>query len=188
MPPQARVGDQALVAADAHGCPACPHTGTGPALAGSADVLANGLAAIRVGDSGMISTCCSPNTWTASAGSRTVLINHHPAHRLGDKILHLGLPGSTVAGSPDVLVGDAEGEGAGDGQPASDSDEVPHDRHLQISLLDDYSRKLDKMRLTVRCPHKPPRYLHIKSGDTVDSLCLGASVEVESLHENIVRY
>lgn len=39
MPPQARLGDKAFIAADAHGCVACPHAATGPAVEGSPNVV-----------------------------------------------------------------------------------------------------------------------------------------------------
>ena len=84
MPPQARLGDKSLVPADAHGCPACPHVATGPAVAGSSNVLVNSRPAIRVGDPGIHAACCGPNKWNAKTGSASVLINSRPAHRLGD--------------------------------------------------------------------------------------------------------
>ena len=69
MPPQGRVGDNALVPADAHGCPACPHPATGPATAGSPNVLVNGMPALRLGDPGVHAACCGPNSWVAAKGS-----------------------------------------------------------------------------------------------------------------------
>ena len=42
MPGAARLGDNAQVDSDAHGCPACPHPGVGPIVVGSADVFTNG--------------------------------------------------------------------------------------------------------------------------------------------------
>lgn len=106
MPPQARLGDKALVPADAHGCPACPHTATGPAIAGSPNVLVNGRPAIRVDDPGIHAACCGPNKWNAKTGSRSVLINGRKAHRLSDLVRHCGGMGQTIEGSPNVLVGD----------------------------------------------------------------------------------
>lgn len=105
MPPQGRVGDNAFNPADAHGCPACPHPVTGPALAGSTDTLINGMPALRIGDSGMHAACCGPNQWKAAAGSGTVKINNIPAHRLGDQTAHCGGVGNLIVGSPNVIVG-----------------------------------------------------------------------------------
>jgi uncharacterized Zn-binding protein involved in type VI secretion len=105
MPPQGRVGDNAFVPADAHGCPACPHPATGPATKGSPDVLVNGMPALRLGDSGMHVACCGPNKWNAAKGSGSVYINNLPAHRLGDTTAHCGGVGNLIVGSPNVLVG-----------------------------------------------------------------------------------
>ena len=105
MPAQGRLGDKSFVAADAHGCPACPHPATGPAIQGSPDVLVNGRPALRVGDKGLHAACCGSNMWTAAAGSGTVLINNKAAHRQGDSDQHCGGSGKLIEGSPDVLVG-----------------------------------------------------------------------------------
>lgn len=107
MPPQARLGDKALIPADAHGCPACPHTATGPAVAGSRNVLVNDRPAIRVGDPGIHAACCGPNTWNAKTGSGSVLINGRAAHRLGDLTKHCGGIGRSIEGSQNVYVGDS---------------------------------------------------------------------------------
>src|SRR3954464_5764807 len=100
MPGQARLGDKSQVPADAHGCPACPHPAVGPAIAGSPDVLTNGLPSVRAGDAGTHLLCCGPNTWTTKEGSSSVLINGKPAHRLGDMVKHCGGTGQTIQGSP----------------------------------------------------------------------------------------
>jgi uncharacterized Zn-binding protein involved in type VI secretion len=105
MPPQGRLGDKSQVSADAHGCPACPHPATGPAVQGSPDVLVNHKPALRAGDKGIHAACCGPNMWTAAKGSGTVLINNMPAHRLGDMDQHCGGVGNLIEGSPDVIVG-----------------------------------------------------------------------------------
>jgi uncharacterized Zn-binding protein involved in type VI secretion len=105
MPPQCRVGDLSQVPADAHGCPACPHPCTGPAIQGSPDVMVNGLPAVRVSDPGMHAACCGPNTWTAAAGSSTVMINNLAAHRQGDQDTHCGGSGTMQNGSPTVVTG-----------------------------------------------------------------------------------
>lgn len=106
MPSQGRLGDKSQVPADAHGCPACPHSATGPAIIGSPDVLVNNRPALRLGDMGIHAACCGPNTWVAVQGSATVLINGKPAHRLGDMDVHCGGPGNLIEGSADVFVGD----------------------------------------------------------------------------------
>ena len=105
MPSQGRLGDQAQIPADSHGCPACPHPAIGPAIGGSGDVNVNGRPALRVGDPGMHAACCGPNTWQANAGSGTVKINGKAAHRLGDAVQHCGGNGQLVEGSSDVIVG-----------------------------------------------------------------------------------
>ena len=105
MPPQGRVGDNALVPADVHGKPCCPHPATGPASQGSPDVKINGMAALRIGDPGKHAVCCGPNSWNAAAGSGTVTINDIPAHRLGDQTTHCGGVGTLIVGSPNVIVG-----------------------------------------------------------------------------------
>ena len=105
MPGQARLGDKSNVPADAHGCPACPHPGVGPAISGSPNVNVNKRPAVRLGDSGMHAACCGPNTWKAVKGSGTVFINNKPAHRMGDTDQHCGGVGQMIEGSPDVIVG-----------------------------------------------------------------------------------
>lgn len=109
MPPQGRLGDQAKVPADSHGCPGCAHTCIGPAKTGSTDVLVNGRPALRVTDTGVHSACCGPNTWQASAGAPGVLINSLKAHRLNDMTVHCGGQGTLIEGSDDVIVGDFTG-------------------------------------------------------------------------------
>lgn len=101
-----RLGDRAHAAADAHGCSACAHTVTGPAIAGSPDVYIDCKPALRVGDPGVHSSCCGSNAWTAAGGASTVFINGQPAHRLGDATQHCGGSGHLIEGSPDVFIGD----------------------------------------------------------------------------------
>ncbi len=105
MPGLGRLGDKSYAPVDMHGCKPCPHSVTGPAVSGSADVLVNGKPALRLGDDGIHLLCCGSNTWKAVAGSATVLINGKPAHRLGDATMHCGGPGHLIDGSSDVLVG-----------------------------------------------------------------------------------
>ena len=106
MPGQGRLGDLSKVDADAHGCPACPHPGTGPAIVGSPDVNCNGMPALRVGDTGIHAACCGPNTWEAKMGSGTVFINNKAAHRKDDMDKHCGGVGKLIQGSSNVIVGD----------------------------------------------------------------------------------
>ena len=146
MPPQARVGDASQVPADAHGCPACPHPGTGPAIAGSSNVLTNGLPSVRAGDAGIHAACCGPNLWNAKVGSRSVLINGRPAHRLGDLNIHCGGFGQTIQGSSNVIVGgppSAVGlapppEGASNVTPPSET--KPAEKVVLVELVEVVSR------------------------------------------------
>lgn len=119
MPPQARLGDKALITADAHGCVACPHTASGPAVAGSPNVNVNGRPAIRVDDPGIHTACCGGNTWNAQTGSKSVFINGKPAHRLGDVVRHCGGVGKCIEGSGNVIVGDEGGTGGTASESAS---------------------------------------------------------------------
>jgi len=116
MPGQGRLGDKASVPLDAHGCPACPHAGIGPAIHGSPDVNVNGLPALRVDDPGIQAACCGTNTWTATTGSATVFINGKSAHRVGDQTRHCGGMGQLVEGSPNVIVGESGGASGGGGR------------------------------------------------------------------------
>jgi uncharacterized Zn-binding protein involved in type VI secretion len=105
MAEQGRLGDKAFTPADAHGCPACPHPVTGPAIGGSPNVNVNSRPALRQNDPGVHAACCGPNTWHAMQGSGTVFINGKPAHRLGDLVMACGGVGSLIEGSGDVNVG-----------------------------------------------------------------------------------
>ncbi|MEN6320456.1 MAG: PAAR domain-containing protein [Syntrophaceae bacterium] len=103
---QGRLGDLSRANSDAHGCPACPHTVTGPAILGSPNVFVDGMPALRKTDLGMHAACCGPNMWTANAGSSVVFINGLAAHRKGDQDQHCGGTGELINGSPSVYVGD----------------------------------------------------------------------------------
>lgn len=105
MPFQSRLGDYSFVPADGHGCPACMHPASGPAIAGSPNVMVNGKPALRVTDNGVHMACCGPNTWVAVKGSGTVFINKLPAHRLNDTDAHCGGSGYMVQASTNVSVG-----------------------------------------------------------------------------------
>ncbi len=106
MPGAARLGDKAMAVADAHGCPTCPHTVTGPAIQGSPDVNFDFKPAVRLGDGGIHAPCCGPNQWKAAAGSATVIINGKPAVRMGDDTAHCGGKGTMIQGSTTVMIGD----------------------------------------------------------------------------------
>lgn len=121
MPGQGRLGDKANIPLDAHGCPACPHPGTGPAVKGSANVLVNGRPAVRVSDNGLHAACCGTNTWTAKTGSDTVFINNLQAHRIGDATQHCGGMGKLIEGSANVIVGGSTTSGSGAGASGSPS-------------------------------------------------------------------
>jgi uncharacterized Zn-binding protein involved in type VI secretion len=101
---QGRLGDKAHVPFDSHGCPACTHAATGPAVSGSPDVRVNRKPALRVGDKG-VHPCCGANLWTAVEGSATVFVNGRPAHRVGDATKHCGGRGKLTEGSENVYVG-----------------------------------------------------------------------------------
>lgn len=105
MPPQSRVGDNALVPGDSHGNICCAHSCTGPGVSGSPDLVVEGAFALRVGDPGVHSSCCGANSWVVAAGSSTVTINDIPAARLGDATAHCGGGGSLITGAGTLIVG-----------------------------------------------------------------------------------
>lgn len=111
MQPQTRVGDKSEVKVDSHGKPCCPHDCKGPGIKGSPDVQVNNRAALRLGDTGVHSTCCGANTWLAIDGSHTVIINGLYAHRRNDPDQHCGGLGKMIEGSDDVFVGDGTESG-----------------------------------------------------------------------------
>ena len=73
-------------------------------IAGSGNVIINGLQAARLSDPLMPHGCgkCPPHPRSISAGSGSVFINGLPAARIGDAI---GCGGSMSTGSPDVNIG-----------------------------------------------------------------------------------
>lgn len=104
--PQSRIGDNANVPSDAHGCPACPHNCTGPAVTGSPTVFVNSLPAVRhQPDIGVHAACCDGNMWQTNAHSGTVYINSKGAVRDKDATTHCGGSGKMIAGSPNVFTG-----------------------------------------------------------------------------------
>ena len=112
MPQAGRLGDNAQVPSDSHGCICCAHSCIGPATTGSQDVHVNERLALRIQDTGVHSSCCGPNTWVAVAGAPHVLINGRKAHRLTDVTQHCGGVGQLVGGSSDVIIGDEGGGGS----------------------------------------------------------------------------
>ena len=105
MPPQSRVGDDALCPSDSHGEICCSHKVRGPGVQGSPDVLADGQPVLRIGDPGVHSGCCGPNKWQLTGGSGTVFFNGIAASRVGDSTAHCGGKGSLVVGSSTVITG-----------------------------------------------------------------------------------
>ncbi len=86
-----RLGDISKVAADGHGCPACPHTCKGPIVAGNASgVMLAGLPVATVGDPGVHAACCGSNTYVIATGDQRVLINGKPAAWQHSVVTHCG--------------------------------------------------------------------------------------------------
>lgn len=92
----ARLGSQSSCAADAHGCPGCPHPTIGPVIAGSPDFTIDGKPVARVGDRGIHSACCGPNIFTVKGGDPEIVIDGKQVARLGDPTQHCGGPGKIV--------------------------------------------------------------------------------------------
>ena len=92
MPAASRKGDVCM----GHGC--FPPT---PSVAGSPDVLLDGIPALRKGDAVAPHGCsnCPPHGRSVSAGSPTVFVNGRPLARVGDGV---DCGGSVSAGSGTV--------------------------------------------------------------------------------------
>ena len=105
MPKVCRVTDNASWPADSHGKDCCSHNVTGPAVAGSPNVYANGQPVLRIGDPGVHSACCGPNTWKCASGSSSVFVNGIPVVRLGDATAHCGGTGKMISASSNVDIG-----------------------------------------------------------------------------------
>ena len=87
----ARVSDLSEVAADAHGCPACPHACVGPIITGSGtEVFLHDLPVAAVGDEGVHAACCGPNMYQIETGDERVLINGKPAAWRHSRVRHCG--------------------------------------------------------------------------------------------------
>ena len=69
--PACRLGDQANCPADSHGKNCCSHNVTGPAVTASPDVFINDKPALRVGDTGVHSSCCGSNTCASKAAPKS---------------------------------------------------------------------------------------------------------------------
>lgn len=95
----ARMGDESWCAADAHACPACPHTVVGLITSGSSTILIDGVPAARVGDAGIHKPegCCGKNEFVIKQGDPMVLIDGKPAARFGDLTQHCGGTGKLVS-------------------------------------------------------------------------------------------
>lgn len=100
MPAATRLGDNNT------GHDACPPV---PLVSASPNVFINGKAAGRIGDSYSSHSCRvhSPHAGSVSSGSGTVFINGKPAARIGDSV---SCGGNVAEGSPNVFIGDKEGE------------------------------------------------------------------------------
>lgn len=92
----ARVGSKAECAADAHGCPACPHVVVGPVQSGSPEILLDGKPAARVDDFGIHAACCGPNMFHILDGDEEVLIHGKAAAMRGSKTQHCGGEGEII--------------------------------------------------------------------------------------------
>src|ERR1041384_4204705 len=103
-----RLGDKSKAPLDVHGCPACPHPDVqGPAVSASGDVMINGAPALRVGDVGIHTACCTTNTWQITGGSGQVFVNGKQLVRQGDPTKHCGGVGKMMEASGNVLDGSA---------------------------------------------------------------------------------
>ena len=93
MPSTSRLNDMC----SGHGC--FPPT---PSIAGSPNVVINGLPALRQGDAVAPHGCgkCAPHGRSVSGGSPTVFVNGRPLARVGDSV---DCGGAVAAGSGDVF-------------------------------------------------------------------------------------
>lgn len=93
----ARVGDTVTGICNGHQNP-IPFTGTW--ITGSPNVTVNGIAVVRLGDTGQAN--CG-HTFVASTASDIIKADGIFIHRVGDQVLPIpGGSGSTVSGSPNV--------------------------------------------------------------------------------------
>jgi uncharacterized Zn-binding protein involved in type VI secretion len=92
---------------DASMCASC--AAVAPAARAAANVHTNARGALRLGDGGSYTQCCTKPAvpWVATAGAATVLINNEPAAAMSLATTHVGGRGALIGGSGNVLVGGA---------------------------------------------------------------------------------
>ncbi|MEP7121364.1 MAG: PAAR domain-containing protein [Byssovorax sp.] len=167
-----RIGDMSSILSDNHGCSCCAHTAVGPSVSGSANVLINNRSALRVGDSGIHSTCCGANKWKAVRGAPHVLINQKRAHREGDSGMHCGGGGWLTTGSANVRIGDNAGT----------ETMSPHVRlhWFELRLVHADGKSVEGAKVTIHAPDG--QHLHEPSngeqGHVVDNIKTPGKVKV----------
>ena len=166
MPGAGRVGDTAQRSKDEQD--GASASAFGEAGQGSPDVIINGRAALRVDDPGHHES--APGHFQAMQGSTGVFINGLPAFRRGDATRHGDEQGELLTGSADVHFGDAIG-----GPRVR-----PHDRSVTLDITDALGRPIHEVRLSVSCPHHAHEDRIVHGAATVDGLCSGATVTVQS--------
>lgn len=105
MPQVTRVGDSTSGICDV-GCEECPHNRSGQNASGSPNVYINKKRAHRLGDTGSCN-CIHGGSFQSTAASKSVFVNGKGLTRVGDSTScqSCGMPGSHVAGSPNVFCG-----------------------------------------------------------------------------------
>lgn len=100
-----RIGDGTSGICDI-GCEFCPHSRAGTNSEGSPNVFINKKRAHRLGDTGPCN-CPHGGSFQSTAASKTVFVNGKGLTRVGDSTScqSCGMPGSHVAGSPNVFAG-----------------------------------------------------------------------------------
>lgn len=178
MPAAGRLGDKSQCPHCSHGCPACGHSVTGPAVTGSPNVRINSKPALRVGDRGEHASCCGGNTWEAVQGAPGVRVNGRPAFRVGDAAHHCGGMGKLVEGSSNVNIGNYSASAPGGGGVSRAPEHIVWFRvvdHLQRALagiVTHIERATGELIATlrtdahghVRVPVHVPGEYHIKIG------------------------
>lgn len=101
-----RIGDGTTGICDL-GLDCCPHGRAGTNATGSPDVYINSIPVHRLGDTGSCN-CPHGGSYQSTTASTTVFANGQGITRIGDTTTcqSCGMPGSHVAGSPNVFVGD----------------------------------------------------------------------------------
>ena len=105
MPQVTRISDGTTGVCDV-GEECCSHSRAGTNSEGSPNVFINGKAAHRLGDGGSCN-CPHGGFFSSTAASETVFVNGKGLTRVGDGTTcqSCGMPGSHVAGSPNVFCG-----------------------------------------------------------------------------------